>query len=87
MFFRNKNTYLEPLQQLYNKNKRTNNEFYIDNLLNEAIELGYRVKNFEIDEYICWGTPNDLKTYEYLQRFFSKVDWHPYDYSKDYFTN
>ena len=51
MFFRNKNTYLEPLQQLYNKNKRTNNEFYIDNLLNEAIELGYRVKNFEIDEY------------------------------------
>lgn len=87
MFFRNKDTYLEPLQQLYNKNKRTNNEFYIDNLLNESIELGYRVKNFEIDEYICWGTPNDLKTYEYWQKFFSKVEWHPYEYSKDYFTN
>jgi len=87
MFFRNKDTYLEPLQQLYNKNKRTNNEFYIDNLLNEAIELGYKVKNFEIDEYICWGTPNDLKTYEYWQRFFNKVDWHLYEYAKDYFTN
>ena len=87
MFFRNKDTYLEPLQQLYDKNKRTNNEFYIDNLLNEAIELGYKVKNFEIDNYICWGTPNDLKTYEYWQRFFSKVEWHPYEYSKDYFTN
>ena len=87
MFFRNKNVYLEPLQQLYNKNTRTNGEFYIDNLLNEAIDLGYKVKNFEIDNYICWGTPNDLKTYEYWQRFFDKVDWHPYEYSKDYFTN
>ena len=87
MFFRNKDTYLEPLQQLYNKNKRTNNEFYIDNLLNEAIELGYKVKNFEIDNYICWGTPNDLKTYQYWQRFFNKVDWHAYDYARDYFTN
>lgn len=87
MFFRNKEVYLNSLQNLYNKNIRTNGEFYIDNLLNEAIDLGYKVKNFEVDEYICWGTPNDLKTYEYWQRFFDKVDWHPYEYSKDYFTN
>jgi len=56
-------------------------------LLNVAIESGYTVKNFEIDHYICWGTPNDLKTYRYWQEFFHKVDWHPYDYIKDYFTN
>jgi len=87
MFFRNKDTYLEPLRQLYDKNKRTNGEFYVDSMLNEAIELGYKVKNFEVDNYICWGTPNDLKTYQYWQRFFNKVDWHPYEYSKDYFTN
>jgi NDP-sugar pyrophosphorylase family protein len=87
MFFRNKNIYLNSLTQLYEKNVRTNGEFYIDNLLNEAIELGYIVKNFEIDEYICWGTPNDLKTYKYWQTFFNKVNWHPYEYTKDYFTN
>ena len=58
----------------------------LDDLLNEAIELGYIIRNFEVDRFICWGTPNDLKTYEYWQRFFSKVDWHPYEYSKDYFT-
>jgi len=87
MFFRNKNIYLESLSNLYEKNIRTNGEFYIDNLINESIRLGYTVKNFEIDEYICWGTPNDLKTYEYWQRFFNKVNWHPYEYEKDYFTN
>jgi CTP:phosphocholine cytidylyltransferase-like protein len=87
MFFRNKNIYINSLQKLYEKNVRTNGEFYIDNILNEAIQLGYIVKNFEINEYICWGTPNDLKTYEYWQTFFNKVNWHPYEYDKDYFTN
>ena len=87
MFFRNKEVYLKSLKRLYEKDVRVNGEFYIDSLLNESISLGYKVKNFEIDEYICWGTPNDLKTYQYWQTFFNKVDWHPYSYKNDYFTN
>ena len=87
MFFKDKEVYLSSLSRLYENNTRTNGEFYIDNLLNEAIRLGYRVKNFEVDEYICWGTPNDLETYRYWQTFFNKVNWHPYDYNTDYFTN
>jgi hypothetical protein len=87
MFFRNKQVYLNSLENLYKKDERTNGEFYVDNLLNEAIELGYTVKNFEIDHYICWGTPNDLKTYRYWQKFFNKVTWHPYTYNEDYLTN
>ena len=87
MFFRNKEIFNNSLKKLYEKNIRTNGEFYIDNLLNEAIQLGYIVRNFEVDEFICWGTPNDLKTYEYWQTFFSKVNWHPYEYEKDYLTN
>ena len=74
-------------KNLYKKDERTNGEFYVDNLLNEAIDLGYTVKNFEIDHYICWGTPNDLRTYRYWQKFFNKVGWHPYAYNEDYFTN
>jgi len=87
MFFRNKQIYFNSLENLYKKDERTNGEFYVDNLLNEAIDLGYNVKNFEIDHYICWGTPNDLKTYRYWQKFFNKVTWHPYTYNEDYFTN
>ena len=87
MFFRTKEIFHRSLESLYENDNRTNGEFYVDSMLNEAIELGYKVKNFEIDNYICWGTPNDLKTYQYWQRFFNKVDWHPYEYSKDYFTN
>ena len=87
MFFRSKEVFNESLQSLYKNDVRTNGEFYVDSMLNEAIKLGYNVKNFEIDNYICWGTPNDLKTYQYWQRFFNKVDWHEYNYANDYFTN
>jgi len=82
-----KEVYKKSLERLYETNERVNGEFYVDTLLNTAIELGYKVKNFEIDHYICWGTPNDLKTYRYWQRFFTSVDWHPYDYYKDFFTD
>ena len=87
MFFKDKEVYLSSLSRLYENNTRTNGEFYIDNLINEAIRLGYIIKNFEVDDYICWGTPNDLETYRYWQTFFNKVNWHPYDYNTDYFTN
>ena len=86
-FFRNKEVYLNSLQKMYKDNGRVNNEYYIDSLINYSIDLGYKVKNFEIDEYICWGTPNDLKIYQYWQNFFNKVNWHDYSYDKDYFTN
>ena len=86
MFFRNKSVYLNSLKETYEKDIRTNGEFYVDSILNEAIALGYNVKNFEVDHYICWGTPNDLKTYRYWQNFFNAVNWHPYDYRKDYLT-
>lgn len=87
MFFRSREIFFSSLKLLYENDVRTNGEFYVDSMINEAIKLGYKVKNFEVDNYICWGTPNDLKTYEYWQRFFNKVDWHSYEYSKDYFTN
>jgi len=87
MFFRSKEVFGCALSSLYENNVRTNGEFYIDSMLNEAIKGGMKVKNFEIDNYICWGTPNDLKTDVYWQKFFDSVDWHPYEYAKDYFTN
>jgi len=86
-WFRNKSVYLKSLEQLYKKDIKVNNEYYVDSVVNEAIELGYKVKYFEVDHYICWGTPNDLQTYQYWQRFFNKVDWHPYNYERDYFSS
>ena len=51
--------------------------------INDAIELGLRCVTFEIDHYICWGTPNDLRTFEYWQTCFDGWKSHPYQKKKD----
>ena len=47
------------------------------------IEKGLKVKAFEVENYICWGTPDDYETYNYWKTFFNKCDWHEYCYDKD----
>ncbi|MDA1086702.1 MAG: NTP transferase domain-containing protein [Verrucomicrobia bacterium] len=53
--------------------RRIRNEFYVDEAMNLAVELGLRVKVFEVDRYICWGTPQDLDTYNYWAGYFRKT--------------
>lgn len=77
-FFRKTGYFTAGLQRLYQGNTRVNNEFYVDSIVNELVEMGLKVKVFELSHYICWGTPNDLLTYEYWQRFFRNCAWHPY---------
>jgi len=57
---------------------RVNGEFYLDSCINDAIALGLRCHFFEVDSFISWGTPNDLKTFEYWQSCFHKWSHHPY---------
>ena len=73
MYFRNKNVYMEGLYEAYKMNLRTNGEFYVDNLLVPLIQKGYKVKVFEVKDYLCWGTPNDYKTYNYWESHFNRV--------------
>jgi NDP-sugar pyrophosphorylase family protein len=71
MYFRSTALYLEGLESIYKSNSRTNGEFYVDNLLIPLIQKGYKVKVFEVKNYLCWGTPNDYKTYTYWSEYFS----------------
>ena len=75
--------FLQATQNLYQKNIRINNEFYVDSCIGEAIAMGLTVKVFEVDHYICWGTPNDLRTFNYWQQFFHQCWWHPYRMEND----
>ena len=56
--------------QLVSTNRRTNGEFYLDDTINIAIEAGLRIRVMEVDQYICWGTPRDVETYNYWQAVF-----------------
>jgi len=82
-YFRKIRFFIESVKRLVEKNMRVNNEFYVDSCINELVDMGLKVKVFEADHYICWGTPDDLKIYEYWQGFFHKCNWHPYYLEKD----
>ena len=76
--FRRPEDFRRALDRLIARNGQINGEFYIDSLINDAIALGMRCYLFEVDSYLCWGTPNDLRTFEYWQSCFHKWPGHPY---------
>ena len=56
--------FLECADQMINKDRRVNNEFYLDVVMDEYSLNGYNVITLEVDDYICWGTPFDLEKYK-----------------------
>lgn len=71
------------IEALIARNGRINDEFYLDSCINDAITLGMRCYLFEVDSFISWGTPNDLKTFEYWQSCFNKWPSHSYRLESD----
>jgi len=83
MFFRKARYFMDGLRKNYEENIRSNGEFYVDDVINQNIKAGLKVKVFEVKNYICWGTPDDYETYLYWQRFFDKCWWHDYKIEND----
>jgi hypothetical protein len=82
--FRRADDFRSALDRLVARGGRINGEFYIDSLINDAVALGLQCYLFEVDSFLCWGTPNDLRTFEYWQSCFHKWDTHPYRLELDY---
>lgn len=70
-WFKSGKIFVEAAEHMIAANTRVNNEFYVDECVNDLLSLGYKVKVFEIDHYVCWGTPNDYKTFNYWNEFFN----------------
>ncbi|PHV07300.1 hypothetical protein CSQ96_11150 [Janthinobacterium sp. BJB412] len=67
------------VELLLARDGRVNGEFYLDSCVNDAIALGLDCRLFEVDHYLSWGTPDDLRTFEYWQSCFHK--WHGHAYT------
>lgn len=61
--------YVRYAEQMIAKDIRTNNEFYVAPVFNEAIQDGKRIKPYHIDKMWGIGTPEDLEYFvkEYRQ--------------------
>lgn len=81
--FRRAEDFRRVVQHLIDRDGRINGEFYIDSCINDAIEIGLNCVLFEVDSFLSWGTPNDLRTFEYWQSSFHKWAGHPYRLESD----
>jgi dTDP-glucose pyrophosphorylase len=68
--FKKAGDFIQFADDMIRQNRRINNEFYADELMNLLIEGGKKVYIFEVDRYICWGTPQDLAVYNYWHGYF-----------------
>ncbi len=71
-YFKKTSYFIDAAKRMIAKGQKINNEFYVDEVMNELIASGLRVNVFEVDKYICWGTPNDLRVYQYWESYFNK---------------
>ena len=81
--FKKAKFFVEAAEDMINKNQKVNGEFFVDSCINNAIALGYKVALFNVDYFLCWGTPQDLRTYNYWQDCFEKSNHHNYKKSLD----
>ena len=72
-WFRKSDHFTRSAEDMITKNTRINNEFYVDECINNSIELGLKVHVFEIEHYVCWGTPADYESFKYWNGYYQKI--------------
>ena len=75
-WFRKGSIFVKAAKKMIAENDRIRNEFYVDQTVKHALDLGYRAKVLEVNRYIGWGTPADYeryqKTFEYWNGFYNR---------------
>ena len=71
-WFKNAELFLWAAKEMIRKGITINGEYYVATSINELIEAGKKVIPFEVNKYICWGTPLDLQIFEFWQDYFDK---------------
>jgi len=81
--FRRAADFRAAAERMIERRALINGEYYVDTCINDAVALGLDCRIFEIDHYLCWGTPEELKAFEYWQSCFEQWPSHPYALARD----
>lgn len=67
---KNLKTYVNELT--LNESNAVNNEFYMSLVYNFMIKDNLKILNYEVEKFICLGTPRDYELYKFWSEFFLK---------------
>ena len=54
-YFKSARVFLDAADRMIRLNHRVNNEFYVDQCMNEVVESGRKAHIFDVDKFVCWG--------------------------------
>jgi bifunctional N-acetylglucosamine-1-phosphate-uridyltransferase/glucosamine-1-phosphate-acetyltransferase GlmU-like protein len=77
-YYRRAQLLLDGVNALVAQKRTINNEYYLDEMTNVLVESGRRVRALEVDRHVTWGTPDELRTFQYWQQHFHLAKHHPY---------
>lgn len=60
------------LHEMLKKSRKINSEYYVDTMIVIGLELGLKIKIVPVEKLVSWGTPNELKTFNYWKSYFEK---------------
>lgn len=69
-YFKSKKIFMKAFNKMIKNKNKINNEYYVGNSINELINEKYSVIPFEVEQYICLGTLEDLKVYNFWSGYF-----------------
>ncbi len=71
-YLENLKTFSHYANELLNSKEKVASEYYCSLIYNYLVRDGKRVNLFEVDKFICWGTPQDLEEYLFWSEYFAK---------------
>lgn len=77
-YFRRAEQFVRGAEAMIAKDIRVNGEFYVGTSLNQLISEGLRVVTFEVDQFISFGDPLELKVLQYWEEYFNDLEGFPY---------
>ncbi len=69
-WFRRASDFFDAADELKARDLRVNGEFYVDSVVSLLREKGLKGKSFPVESFLCFGTPDDVRTYEYWADYF-----------------
>jgi len=72
-WFRRAQDFIDSANDFVKAGLSTGGEFHTEGCIDHLLKRGKKAVTFDVDRFVCWGTPDDLRTFEYWNDYFTKV--------------
>ena len=70
------NSFANYAEEILNTKKSVGSEYYASLIYNPMVGDGRKICLFEVEKFICWGTPEDLEEYIHWSEYFGRDQRH-----------